>query len=260
MFEPAELLALGHGHAAGDLVGPGPAQVQPQVGRVQAQAGHQHRGHRHQRHRHAALRQPQPQHRALVAAEQPLHPRQRDRVHVPGVAAEVGDVFQRRVVRRMEAVVHRRGQAQRDVAAAFEHGRVLARAEQLVQAVREALGLEHATALHRAAGADDGVARAGEDGRVGVHRPRAGHERTREAVVQAREALLLRVAEVEVGEQPPDGNRQPRQQRAADLAEAPHRACERDARDAVGEQEVQVLLLEEAAQRAGFHDGVKHLG
>jgi hypothetical protein len=66
------------------------------------------------------------------------------------------------VVRRVEAVVHRRGQPQRDVAAVGERRRVLRGAEQLVQRVGVALGLEHLAALHRPALADDGVARAGQ--------------------------------------------------------------------------------------------------
>ncbi|MCR5864456.1 hypothetical protein [Aquincola sp. J276] len=111
-----------------------------------------------------------------------------------------------------------------------------------------------------AAGADDGIAGAAQQRGIGGHRAGTGAQLAGEAVVQAGKALLLGIAQVEVGEQPPHRDRQPRQQRAAQLAEAAHPARERDARDAVGEQEVQVFLLQQAAPGAGFHGAVNHLG
>jgi hypothetical protein len=66
----------------------------------------------------------------------------------------------------MEAVVHAGGEAQRDVAAiavTLDQCRV---AEQVKQGVGEALGLKEFDAGNLAAGADDAVARAGENGGV----------------------------------------------------------------------------------------------
>ena len=60
----------------------------------------------------------------------------------------------------------------------------------------------------------------------------------------------LGVAQVEVGEQPPHRDRQPRQPRAADAAEPAHRMRQRDARHAVGQQEVQVLVLQQPVAQA----------
>jgi hypothetical protein len=234
-----------------DVHRPAVALVQVQRRGAQAQAGHQDGRHRHQGDDGAVGVQPQAQRGALVAAEQALDARQRDRVDVPGVAAEEAHVLQPAVVGGVEAVVHGRGQAQRDVhavAVALAVGAGLRGvAQQVLDAVGEALGLEHRRALHRAAGADDGVAGAQQGLRVRVQRPRAGLERAREAGLQAVEVLCLGLRQVEVGEQPPDGDRQPGQPRAADAADAAHQARQCLTRHAVGEQEVQVLLQQQAA-------------
>ena len=58
-----------------------------------------------------------PQQRAFVLAEQLFDPAQRDRIDVPGVAGNVGHLLDAAIMRRVEAVVHARGQPQRDVAA-----------------------------------------------------------------------------------------------------------------------------------------------
>ena len=58
-----------------------------------------------------------PDHRALVLAEQLLDPLQRDRIDVPGIAGDEGDLLDPAVMRRVEAVIHARGQPQRDEAA-----------------------------------------------------------------------------------------------------------------------------------------------
>ena len=253
MLEPAHFLALGQCCRAGHLVGPAPAQVQQHVEEVQPDAGDQDRSHRHQRQLVAALRHAQPDHRPFVAAEQALDPRQRDRIHVPGVAAQVGDMLDAGVVRRVEAVVHRRRQAQRDVEAALKRRRVLRRREQLVEAVRVALGLQHLVARDRAAGPDDGVARAGQDIGAGIERACTFDQLAREALVQRAEVALARVRQIQIGEQAPHRHRKAGQGATADAAEAPHQARQRDPRHPVGEQEVQILLLKKAGDCARFH-------
>ena len=57
------------------------------------------------------------QHRAFVLAVEFVDPPQRRRINVPGVARNVGDVFNAAIVRGMEAVVHARCEPQRHVAA-----------------------------------------------------------------------------------------------------------------------------------------------
>ena len=73
-------------------------------------ARHQDRRHRHQRNRVSTVVEGGAQHCALVAAEQPPHSSQRDRVDVPGVDAQVGEVFDlRRPPRRRRPRWRRRG-------------------------------------------------------------------------------------------------------------------------------------------------------
>ena len=73
---------------------------------------------------------------------------------------------------------------------------------------------------------------------------------------------LLRLAQVEIGEQAPDADRQVAHQRLLDLAEPAHEPGQQPARDAVGQQEVEVLLLEHSAAiaDADCHDAVKLAG
>jgi len=256
VLEPAHLLALGQRRVAGDLVGALIAQVQPHVDEAQPQAGDEDRRDRHQQHRVAGGAQARADQRALVAAEQALHARQRDRVHVPGVAAHVGDVLHRQVVRRMEAVVHRRRQPQRHVAGVAIRGRQRrVAAEQLGQGVRKALGLQHLAVAHATARPHDRVARACEHLGVGVERACPVDQRAGEAVVQAAETGVPRVAEVEVGEELPHRDRHVAHQRLLDAAEPAEEARRRDARDAIREQEVQVLVQRECAHHAPYGTG-----
>ena len=93
-------------------------------------------------------------------------------------------------MRRMETVVHARGEPQRDVGAAaigLDEGRI---GQEVVQRVGKALGLQELGALDRAAGADDGVARTCEHAGIGIDRTCAGLQRPREAGMQAFKGLL----------------------------------------------------------------------
>ena len=81
-------------------------------------------------------------HRALVLAEQPLDPLQRDRIDVPGVAMDEGHLLDPAVMRRVEAVIHARRQPQRDEAAVAVLLDQRGIAEQVEQRVGRALDLE----------------------------------------------------------------------------------------------------------------------
>jgi hypothetical protein len=76
---------------------------------------------------------------------------------------------------------------------------------------------------------------------VAVDRTRAGFQLSREARVQAREVLISRFAQVEIGESPPDGDRGSRQQRRLDLAEPAKQPIRHLTRDAVRQQKADVL-------------------
>ena len=89
-----------------------------------------------------AGRQTRADHRALVLAEQPLDPLQRDRIDVPDVAMDQRDALDMRVIRRVEAVIHARGQPQRDEASVAVLLDQRGIAEQIEQRIGRALDLE----------------------------------------------------------------------------------------------------------------------
>jgi hypothetical protein len=240
---------------AGNDIRPVVAQVQEHVEEMQADAGHQHRGNRHQQHLVAARVEPGTDQRALVPAEQALDAPERDRVDVPGVAGEISDAGHAAVVRRVETVVHARSNAQGRVSRIAMGGHQAGIAEQVVQRVGKALGLQHLLAVEPAAGADDRVAGAGEYRRVRIDRARARLEFADEAVMQAGELRFLCLLQAQVGEAAPDPDRQRAHQRLLDLAEPAHEAGEQLPRNAVGQQEIDVFLLQDAQHRGAHRHG-----
>ena len=244
---------------------------------MQSHTGHQNGRDRDQRHRRAA-RQLGVQHRAFVATEEALDSIQCDWIDVPGVTGDVGDMPQTTVVGRMESVIHRRGQSQRHVLSAPKplcRGRI---PEQLAHGIRRALSLQCIDALEAAAGTDDCIAWAGNHRGVRVEHPRSRLERPGETGMQTAEALLARIAQVQVGEQPPDTNRQLGQQGTLDPAEPAHQVRQPDSGYTIGQQKVQIFLQQQpipecgnpgnrrarrgawVSGQCGFHRYVKGLG
>src|SRR5262249_53514666 len=74
---------------------------------------------------------------------------------------------------------------------------------------------------------------------------RPGLEFTDEAVVQACKGGLFRFGEVGRTKQPEERNRAGAHERELDLAEPTHKKGQRAARDAIGEDEVELLVLEQ---------------
>src|SRR5262249_11863943 len=112
--------------------------------------------------------------------------------------------------------------------------------------------LEDLRALDAAVRADDRVARAHHDARVGVDGTRAVLQLADEAVVQAVEALLLRVGEVEVGrEEAPGREREVAHPADLDRAEPTHELRRPSARQTVRQQEVEVVP--EGSERGDGH-------
>src|SRR5262249_20447794 len=112
------------------------------------------------------------------------------------------------------------------------------------------LDLEALRPANAARRSDDRIARADDEIWISVDRPRAVAQLAREAVVQAGELRLLRVGEVEVGgEDAPVGVREAVV--AADLDPAPpaHETRREPPRNAIGHEEVQVLVEEDARER-----------
>ncbi len=212
---------------------------------MQANAGDQDRRHRHQGDEMTGAAQPRADHRAFVLAEQLFYAPERDRIDVPGVARNVGHMLDRAVVRRVEAVIHARGEAERDIAAVpvgLDQRRVI---QQIPQRIGKTLGLQRIGAVEAPAGADDAVAGARKHVRGGVDTPRTGLQLAGEAGVQALEALLLRIPKVEIGKQAPDRDRRASDQRTLDPAEPAEEARREPARNAIGQQEVDVFVLQD---------------
>jgi hypothetical protein len=81
-----------------------------------------------------------------------------------------------------------------------------------------------------------------------MHRPRAGLQLPDEKIVQARPLGFPRLVKIELREAPPDGDREIAHPRLLDAAEPAHEARERDARDAIGDEEIHVLTQPERLQ------------
>ena len=189
--------------------------------------------------------QPAADDRALVLAEQPLDALQRDRIDVPGVARDVVDLLHAAVVGRMEAVVHARGQAQRHVlaAAVVAHQLGVAAADPPAgtESPSPAAPIRPATCPQAPTIASQGLT---STAGIGVDRPRAVLELAREAVVQALERVVLRFAQIQIGEQPPQARcRRAHTQGCSIRLSQPMKLREPAARNAVGQQEIDVFLL-----------------
>ena len=242
---------------AGDLVGAGVFDMQQHIGEVQANAGHQNSGDWHQGQPVPAGRQPGMQNGAFVFAKQPFDPLQGYRVDVPGVAADVVNLAYLQVMRRVKAVVHGRCQAQRDINTAFECVRMCLRLKQFSQRIAKPLGLKQLALLDGTAFTHNAVAGAGQHLGVVVYHAGAWLEAACKTVMQAGEIGMGRFREVQVGEQLPDADGRAAHPRAADFAQPADKARQRNSRYAVGQQEVDIFILENAAP-GGQEGGVFH--
>jgi hypothetical protein len=82
-----------------------------------------------------------------------------------------------------------------------------------------------------------------------------------EAIVQALEFRLPGLTEVEVGKQPPAGDRGGADQRVLDLAEPTHETSDGRPRNAIGQEKIKVLLLCKARNQAlDCHESVRWTG
>ena len=165
---------------------------------VQPDAGDQDRRHRHQRDQRGRS----PPAACAGSARSFLQNSRSTRLSVIGLVfqvspGDVGDLLDGAVVGRVEAVVHAGRQPQRDVAAVAVELDQLGIAQQVLQRVGEALGLDqHGRRRSRPDAPTMRVARADQHGGIGIDRARAGLELADEAVVQAREPRLGRLVEV----------------------------------------------------------------
>ena len=91
-------------------------------------------------------------------------------------------------------------------------------AEQVAQLIWKALDLQDLTVLDSPGCADNGIARADQQVRIGIDGTRTVLQPADEAIMQAAEALLTRLAQIQIGEQAPDS-------RSIDRAPVDARSC-----------------------------------
>ena len=131
------------------------------------------------------------------------------------------------------------------------------RLQQLSERIAEPLGLKQLALLDVTAFTHNAVAGAGQHLGAGIHHAGAGLEPPGKTVVQTGEIGMGRLGQVQVSEQLPQANRRAGDPRVADFAQPANKPRQGNARDAVGQQEVDVFILENAApsgqKRIGFH-------
>src|SRR5262249_1412187 len=94
--------------------------------------------------------------------------------------------------------------------------------------------------------ADDRITGADEDLGAAIDWARSVLELADEAIVHAAKVLFLGLAQIQVAEETPEPHRQVAQQRLLDPAEPAHELRDQAARNSVGQQEVEVLLRQQA--------------
>ncbi len=161
VLEPSHFLPFAEGGPAGNFGFPAVLHVQQDVQKMQADAGDENRGNRHQGNHDPGRAEYRANDCALVLAEQLGNAVERDRIDVPRVAGNVGDLVDGAVVRRMKAMVHAGRQPQRDVLAIAIEFDELRVDQQILQRVRRSLGLDQLVPVDPSAGADDAITGAG---------------------------------------------------------------------------------------------------
>ena len=170
----AHLVATAEPRAAGDTIGPRVAQVERNVEKGEADARDQDRADR------PPSSSTSPELRRAFAGTTARSFLQnsratrleRDRIDVPGIAGDVVDLGHVTVLRRVESVIHARGQAKRDVGAVTVTLRERGDRRPDRQVCSRNPSPGSARAGDAPAGADDGVARADEHAQAS-HRPAA---------------------------------------------------------------------------------------
>ena len=155
----------------------------------------------------------------------------------------------------MEAVVHVRGQSKGDEATVLKICGGFGAAEEIFDRVGESLRLESLHPTHRTPGPDDAITGTHQDLWIRIHRPHPGFQFAGEAFLKALKSLVFGFAEVEVGEELPQCDRSPRQQRISNAAEAAHGVGHQGPWQTIGEQKVQILLQQQAVAEGAQSGG-----
>ena len=165
---------------------------------VEPDARYENGGNRNERQVRARRRKLKGKDRALVLAEELLHPLKRDWIDVPGISGNVSHAAHSTVARCMKPVVHARPETKgNELAAAvpFDESLIL---QQIHQAIGEALCLNGLSFLDRSERSDDRVTGTGNDAWIRIDRPGARLEaraRSNPEGSQSPESSLPRVGD-----------------------------------------------------------------
>ena len=157
-------------------------------------------------------------------------------------------------------MIHARRQPKRYVTAIAVRFDKTAIAQQVFERIGKALGLIKLRAGDFAAGADDGITGADKDIGTGVDRARTILQFAREAIVHAAELRPLRLPQVEAGKLPPNPDRKVADDRLFDAAEPADELSREAARNAVGQEEIDILLFDQAHQLGTDRHGTVNSG
>ena len=126
--------------------------------------------------------------------------------------------------------------------------------------IGKALGLIKLRAGDFAAGADDGIAGADKDIGTGIDRARTILQFAREAIVHAAELRSLGLPQVEARKLPPNPDRKVADDRLFNAAEPADELSREAARNAVGQEEIDILLFDQAHQLGTDRHGTVNSG
>src|SRR5215467_7955737 len=190
VFEVAHLVALHERRAARNSIRPFVAEVEGDVDEVEMDARDQNCGDRYERERFGGSGQLECKDGPLVPAVQAFDAPKGDRVDVPGVARDVGDVIDFAVRGRMKPMVHAGSEPQSGVAAAAVPFDEKGIGDQIFERIGETLCLHEFGPAHPSAGGHNAVAGTDQHLAPRIYRACAGFELPHETIVQAREARL----------------------------------------------------------------------
>src|SRR5262249_28024164 len=246
MLEPTHLLTLAEHNPALNRWRCVPPWIHDKFQDAKTDAGKENGRHWHKRDALVRGWQCRAYDHALVLAIKPFHAPQRDGIDVPGIAPDMRDLLDQTIVGGVKTMVHAGGQSQGDVGAVAVGLRKRAILQQIFELVAGALDLHELGAGDRPASADDRIT--GTDERIGVvvERPASLLELADEAVAQARELRLLCLAQIDIAEEAPNGDRAIADDGVFELAEPTHETRGKAPGNAVRQREVEGLLLEQS--------------
>ncbi len=136
MLEPAHLLTFPKWNVARIRRCRRLPGINDEIEEAQPDAGDKNGGHRHKREQLARSIDAGSDDHTLIPAKEFFDPRQRDRIHIPGIAPDVGYLFHMAIVRSVEMVIHGRGEPQGGIASTAIKPRQFTVPQQFFQRIR----------------------------------------------------------------------------------------------------------------------------